>query len=518
MMDELLQSYEEAPYPSEPVYQTHPDSLATPAYLAGMTPPPVENCRVLEIGSGTSGNLLAMALSLPQSRFVGIDLSPVQIAEGQAAATAIGLDNVELRAGDILEMGASLGSFDYILCHGVYSWCPPAVQDAILSLCQRQLAPEGVAYVSYNVLPGWRKMGLWRDLARWGSRTGPPGRGWRDQVRDAKEFVRLVAENTVDEPFQKGLREAAEQMRKMPEPYFLHEYLESFNEALFFHEMAARTAEKGLQYLGESGRQLDLGSLPPPARQWLDQTRPDRIELEQALDFFRNNQFRRSLFVRADRRLVMPHPARLYSLHLNTLCQPVSAEPDVLSEKDETFRSETGQLTIDLPLVKAILVALHRVWPRAIPFAELAADVRGRLEAVDDPELTDEIIATACIQCHGSSLLALHVRAPRFSLTPAVRPMASPLARWEARTTRDVTNLRHRRVGLNVFEQAVLRKLDGQRDHGALVEELAGDAAAGAFIIEKGGQPVRDADALRATLQEALPATLRKLAFGALLV
>src|SRR5262249_47365446 len=68
-------SYDEVTYSNTPFYHTHPDCLATLGTLFGMSPAPPDRCRVLELGCGRGGNLIPMALSLPASRFVGIDLS-----------------------------------------------------------------------------------------------------------------------------------------------------------------------------------------------------------------------------------------------------------------------------------------------------------------------------------------------------------------------------------------------------------------------------------------------------------
>jgi SAM-dependent methyltransferase len=71
---------------------------------------------------------------------------------------------VELIAGDVARMDpAALGLFDFIIAHGMYSWVPENVQDAILSAFRRLLAPEGVAYVSHNVYPGWKAKETMRD-------------------------------------------------------------------------------------------------------------------------------------------------------------------------------------------------------------------------------------------------------------------------------------------------------------------------------------------------------------------
>lgn len=79
-MDDL---YDEVPYPGLPLPQTHPSQLATLGFLHGLEPAPVERCRVLELGCGDGGNLIPMALDLPESEFVGIDLSAPAIATGR---------------------------------------------------------------------------------------------------------------------------------------------------------------------------------------------------------------------------------------------------------------------------------------------------------------------------------------------------------------------------------------------------------------------------------------------------
>jgi SAM-dependent methyltransferase len=496
-MDELLQSYEDAPYPGGAFPETHPDTLATAAWLAGLEPPAVEKCRFLEIGSGTSVNLLGMAMALPESQFVGVDLSPAQIAFGQKLAAELGVTNLELIAGDILEVGPALGEFDYIVVHGVYSWCPPPVQDAILSVCAGKLSPNGIAYLSYNVLPGWRKMASWRDLAQFGAGSGD----WRERVAQARRFVEKAADASTAASWQRRLREGADEMRGMADAYLLHEYLEPFNETLLFSELASRAAEKGLQYLGDAGRQPNLGALPPPVMKWLGETRPNRIELEQALDFFRNTGFRRSLFCSRRLPVQLPDPSRLPPLSMSSLADPVSPQPDVPSEKPEEFRTSEGSLTTPRPLIKAVLVSLYDASPRPLSFVQLCAEVRRRLEAEDDPELSDELIAAAALNCHASNLLLLHRWTPSFAASAGERPLASPLARLELSRGLEVNNLRHRHVELHVFEAALLAKLDGTRDRAALVAELLADAENGRLSV---GSELRQAENMAAALEEGL--------------
>ena len=130
---------------------THPDRMATMAVLHGMKPPAVDRCRVLELGCTDGGNLLAMAQTMPGASFLGIDLSPVQIDQGKAAAQMLGAANVELRTLNLTDVDDSFGLFDYIICHGVYSWVTASVRDKILEICSRNLAPT--AWLTSATIP-----------------------------------------------------------------------------------------------------------------------------------------------------------------------------------------------------------------------------------------------------------------------------------------------------------------------------------------------------------------------------
>src|SRR5919109_1082672 len=141
--------YDAVRYSNYPYAQTHPDRLATVAILHGVEPPDPFHARVLELGCGAGGNLTAMATATPGIRALGVDLAAGPIADGQAAIAEIGLDNVELRQGDVTELAdGQLGTFDYIVAHGLYGWIPAHARDGLLATIRASLAPDGVAYVS----------------------------------------------------------------------------------------------------------------------------------------------------------------------------------------------------------------------------------------------------------------------------------------------------------------------------------------------------------------------------------
>ena len=126
-MDKLSSGYDDIPYPGHAYPQTHPDRLATLATLFGMNPAPAHRCRVLELGCGNGSNLIPMALTSSNSRFLGIDLASKPIASGNELIAELALQNVEIRQQDLTEFD-SVEQYDYIIAHGLYSWVPPALQ------------------------------------------------------------------------------------------------------------------------------------------------------------------------------------------------------------------------------------------------------------------------------------------------------------------------------------------------------------------------------------------------------
>ena len=239
-------SYDDLPYESRVLPFTHPISLATMATLYGASPPPVETCRVLEIGCATGDNLLSMATTLPKASFVGIDSSSREIEDGLRRLQTVGLSNVDLRCLSLMDVQPDCGEFDYILCHGVYSWVSPDVADRILSLYARHLSPQGIGYISYNTYPGWHIKAIIRDVLRYHVRAVS---GVQQQVGTARKFLHALANSVPihDEVYRKVLKDGAEEMESYRDDYLFHEFLEEWNCPVYVHEFMERVTAKGLQ-------------------------------------------------------------------------------------------------------------------------------------------------------------------------------------------------------------------------------------------------------------------------------
>ncbi|HEY1380530.1 MAG TPA: class I SAM-dependent methyltransferase [Gemmataceae bacterium] len=507
-------TYDELPYDDHVFAFTHPATLATVAALHGLDPPAVGRCRVLELGCAAGANLLPMAVALPDGEFVGLDLSPRQVARGRETAGRLGLTNLGLYARDILAPTDDLGTFDYVICHGVYSWVPPAVQDRILDVIGRQLAADGLAYVSYNVYPGWHTRAIVRDLLTFHTAGGADPATRTGQARAYLNFLAtaLPAGRT---PYTAILRGEAETLRDEPDSYLFHEFLEADNRPVYFHQFAAAAAGHRLQYVAEAAPQPLPGHLPPEAVPTLAALAGDRVRLEQHLDFLRGRAFRRSLLCHAAARPDWDGVAgRLPAFAVSSDARPEGDGAG--ADGREAFLTPTKlRFTTNDPALRAALRHLWEARPAAVPFADLVAAARGDGPADDDlpRRLADEVL-----QLYVGAVVELHRDPPAVAAVTGPRPTASPLTRLQAaRGDARLHDLRHRSADPDPFARYLLPLLDGTRDRGRLVEELAARSAAGDFEVRDGGGPVTDPARVRGVLAAWVEEALDRLAKAALL-
>ena len=486
--------YDAIAYPGHPFAQTHPDRLATLATLFGLTPAPLDDCRVLELGCGDAGNLAPMALALPDARFVGIDAAAGAIERGHRLADALGLQNVELVATRIQDFAPPEDGFDYVIAHGVYSWVPAPVRDRLLASCRTALAVDGVAYVSYNALPGGRLREALRDMLVF--HTGGLDDA-RERVAQARELLRiLLAGSPADQPFAAAMRPHPERLVDSDDALLAHDELSEDNVSVYFHEFADHASRHGLQYLAEADFfEMQTGVVPEAVSDALREV-GDVVRREQYLDFLKGRMFRPTLLCRAEARIDRsPRPEVLERLAVSSPARAIG-EPD--ADEQLTFEGPAGSaLTTDHPLVARALARVGESWPAAVQVRELLAG--------ETHERDRFAVCDALLRAYGANLVQLHVRPPSLSVRPGERPEASPLARHQAREGPVVTNLRHASVRIeDDLGRRLVELLDGRRDRAALAAELR------AFLTES-GTPVPDG------LEDELERSLRGLAGLALL-
>lgn len=523
MTDATPNTYDAVSYATYSHVQTHPDRLATLATLFGMQPPPIERARVLELGAGDGANLIPMANGLPESEFLGIELSARAVERGQAMIDTLALQNVTLRQLDIMNLPADLGQFDYIIAHGFYSWVPTLVRDRILAVCDAHLAPNGVAYVSYNAYPGGHVRNMVREMMLFHIREMSDP---EEQINQARALIKFLAESK-EEPdlYHTLLKNELERLQLYREGHVYHDDLEKVNYPVYFHQFIAHAAEHNLQFLAEADfAEMGSGMFLPAVSEMLAQLSRARFEMkEQYLDFLKGRAFRQTLLCRQGIELDRaPQPERMKSFRVASPARPVSPQPDIASDAVERFQGVKGtKLATHDPLAKAAITRLGKVHPRSLAFDELLTEARSLIGHDAEHDLEDDAreLGEIILSAYGAGMVELRVREPHFTLEVSERPEVSPLARLQARHDTVVTNMRHESVMMDdPLSRHLLPVMDGTRDRAALLKSIATLIESGEVTTQEEGQPAKDRAEVLKTLSEGLEENLAEIARLALLI
>lgn len=519
-----LAEYDRFRYDNFPFRATHPDWLGTVARLLGLEPAVADSCRVLELGCGRGGNLVGLAAALPGSTFVGIDHAPSQIADGLADVTALGLANCELVAMDIRDLPIgeapfTPGSFDFVICHGVYSWVPPDVRERILTATRQLLAPQGVAFVSFNALPGWHARGMIRDALRRLVPEGPAD----EMASAARSLLALWAEHIPETgPLTAFIRHETELLARLSDNYLYFEHLVEHNEAFHLAEFVADVEAAGLGYLGDADpASMTSAQLGDDGQAAVDTLGLDPVATEGLLDVLTVRFFRRALLCRAESRPERTHDhRRLEGAWVQAEMEIEHVEVDLVAdtpveEIDIVLRDADGAvLHPEDPHTAAMLWVLAEQRPRGMALDELAAEAARRLGCVADADFVDGIVEIAHALVWRGRLDAGFTLRP-VALEIGERPMTSALVRHQAGAERRVvTTLRHEHHAVDRMDVVLLRNLDGTRTVADLLAPVLAAQESGELEVSIDDAPVTDQD----TLRELIDLKLDRFVRAALLI
>lgn len=471
--------YDDVFYPGRVYEHTHPNRLATLATLYGMSPTPVERCRVLELGCGVGGNLLPMAFQYPDSEFVGIDLSGATISRGQSNVAALGLTNITLLHRDIMDVGADFGQFDYIMAHGVYSWVPPTVRDRMMRVFSENLSSQGVCYVSYNAHPFSHTRDLARDMMLFHTRHLSD---MKQRVSQSRAIMKFLSEGSkADTVHGAIMRDQYNRVTKTQDEVLFHDDLNEIAKAFLLHRVVEHAGQHGLQYLSDAEfSRRNLAGYPEEVRAALQRFPDDEfMARDQYQDFVDGHGFRRTLLCHSGltlRRKVEMDFVRSYFLLSTT--DPVEGDFCLTDASDMQFRTQEGStLSVSHPLLKSAYLCLGRAWPRALTFDELldaACEELGGAKGTPAREEDVQTLVEAMYVLACSGEVSFQVPRPGLTTTISDRPLASFLARKQSESDTLLTNLLHQSVRLEGDEERrIFQLLDGTRGFDELVAEIS---------------------------------------------
>lgn len=296
--------YSELGYKSMPFPYTTPATLEAYAALVGVSAPNPKTASVLELGATYGGNIISQALFNPDATFVGIELSQEQVEKGNEVIANAGLTNVSLIQSDIASIGSEIGTFDYIIAHGVYSWVDDGVKEALLRLIDEHLAEDGIAYISYNTYPGWHTMDEVRQLMMFSNRDKTQF-NHKEKVLHGKTIGSIVGSqilkyDNLKERNSKFLGALRSVMQK-DEYYVGHDHLEPNNDPVYFYQFNDHLGAHNLAYLCDADLTLSMvRSFDADIADTLDKLAlNDHVAQEQYLDFILDTTFRKSIICKA---------------------------------------------------------------------------------------------------------------------------------------------------------------------------------------------------------------------------
>jgi len=512
--------------PTIPLSKAHPNHLAAMARLFGVPAADPSTARVLELGCGTGANLLPMADAFPLATFVGVDPLAASIALGRRFAEAAKLTNVELRQEALGTFSAPGQTFDYIIVHGVFSRVPAATQRHLWEICRAHLAPNGIAYFSYDVLPGANMRRSVCEIAQFHTSRLPEPAA---KVKQTRAVLKFLAEAVPAEDHAYGvmLRDELRFASKLSEPVVFNDYLAPDRSAVYFHEFIAQAGAHGLQYLCESTLSDMLSSNFPEAVTGTLARVGNIVAQEQYMDFLRNRMMRQTLLCPAAQRIQRAlNPDVLRSLAFQGT---FTSEPKVIELRPGVpvvLTSASGQqVSTDNTFTKAVLGVLAGHALRAVGFRELLAAVRSRAQlfadlAVADPALVDEegALAATLLNLLTKGFIDLHVEAGASGSTVPEKPEVSTFHRLQARADIQLTSRLNGGIPIDALGRSIVGLCDGTRTVEQLINVLVREAQQGRLNVQVGKKPLRDEAKLRSILAPQARAILGKLARAGLLL
>jgi len=517
---DLNASYDDVPYESFTYPQTHPAHMKTVGTLFRLSPPELETAEVLEIGCAAGGNLFPQAVAYPKAKFTGIDFSAEQIARAEEEKKALGLKNITFRQEDILkfDLKANKDKFDYIICHGVFSWVPEPVREKVLAVIAACLKKNGLAVVSYNTLPGWHAVRGVREMMLYHTERFPKA---QDKIQQARGLLDFLAEsvpeaNTVYRALidnERGI------LKSVNDTYIFHDHLESVNAQFYFHEFMRLATAHQLVYVGDAAyTSMFLQNMTPKAMETL-QALNDVVLQEQYMDFVNNRRFRTTILCKDGaklNRMLENDQIMNYGIS-NTLT--MDGPPDQDLSKPVNFKMPNGSfLTTHDVGTAELFVELTKTGRTPTPARDIAAAVQKRLKS-SDPRAAEKLLVQNGLQMVLRGFLNLHSDVPEFTTKISKKPVVYPIARYQAgKELPQVTNALLGGIPTGEIVNIILHSLDGTRTVDDVIDVLAAKVAAGKLNVSRNKQPLTEPKEVRKALVEIMDNTMPKIAQQALLV
>ncbi len=389
----LVQHYNEQPYESYAFPASKPSHIATIASLIGLEPIPCQNSRVLEIGCASGGNIIPIASHNPEAEFIAFDIAQSQIDLANQKVEDLGLSNIKFLCLDLNNLPDNLGKFDYIIAHGVHSWIPKELQSVLMKQIKNLLSPQGLAYLSYNTFPGWHYQQVIRNAMLF---AGQEKISAIEKQEAGESMIKLLKSIDNNTPNYGGLMKSTlnliDDSELDRESYYIgHEYLDNFNNPVYFHEFIQSASEFGLSYAADAQIHSMFHPLSQQALEDLQKiTGNERLKYEQALDFIKNRSFRQSIICHSENYINVSGAIQIDEISNLQFCAKFTyLNVDAQGHKNYEYTDITGNkrvLIASIPLSDIFCEYINHKYPRFVPYSELEQYIcaKNNLKFIDE--------------------------------------------------------------------------------------------------------------------------------------
>jgi methyltransferase-like protein/2-polyprenyl-3-methyl-5-hydroxy-6-metoxy-1,4-benzoquinol methylase len=509
--------YDVIPYESCPYAKTDIAKMAAIGKVFGMDVSNLENARVLELGCCDGENILPYAEKYPKGHFTGVDLGKVQIDSALAKVKELKYKNIEFKHCSISDIDDSFGKFDYIICHGVFSWVPEEVREKIFDVIQKHLTPKGIAYISYNTLPGWNNVVALRDILRYHTKHISDVQEKLTQIKLLLEFMRDSFQD-VDTPYAKAMLSEINMLMESKISYFMHDHLSTNNAFFYFSQFMEMASKYNLQYLADSSiASMYVGNMKPEVAKVLSQIQ-NIVQLEQYMDYLNNRRFRCTLLCHADVAL----DRNINQDKLKNISYAMNVKPFEAIGKDIVIKSKEVQnytqplkfclndnveptLLAENNLLAALLMIFNQNRGVALSWQDLVKMLKEQYfegnEELANITLNlyiNQLLLKDCLEIYSENTTPRNVNKEK--------PCVSSLVRLQAHNhmTDWVASVNHGKLIVNHLSKLMLQHMDGSKTQAQIIDGLIKDWKDKKYTLQSSGKTVEDEKEAKTILANVL--------------
>ena len=202
-----------------------------------------------ELGCGYGDTLIFLAIFYPEATFTGFDYNPTHIDYANQKVKQLGMENIHFETQDFRELHLQKSStYDYILCHGVFSWINDDCRKGMLDFVQRTLNENGKFYLDYLHSDNWSKRSVVHKVISEVFANDHEENTLR--VQGGLDFIEALGDHSSFHHYNEDVIHWFNRIKKRRLDYLAHDYLTDGRRSFTLSSVYRQTSERGLILAG----------------------------------------------------------------------------------------------------------------------------------------------------------------------------------------------------------------------------------------------------------------------------